>query len=300
MALCRLCEEDRELVESHIVPKFVFRWLRNSSQTGVRQSSQPNRRVQDGWKRPFLCSPCEGILNRYETPFAGRVFVPYHKQDPRDRAATFSYGEWCLPFCVSVSWRVLKAMTEDNVIQGLSDQQRELVASALGAWRDVLLERKAHPGRHEQYMYPVGLMANTPNVDLSSAQNRYFLRTIQIDVLVGTKDLVVFSKLGRLLIIGFVAPSDPEWRGWRIHVRKGILPVQGFGMPWPMMTFLKDSANTYARTYEEMSPRQQRLASSGAARSMADEDEAFIAFQTDVAVFGASARRQGTAGRQVE
>jgi len=57
---CRLCQNTEELQESHIIPAFAFRWLRGPYEGYLRQTLEPNKRVQDGLKLPFLCKQCEG------------------------------------------------------------------------------------------------------------------------------------------------------------------------------------------------------------------------------------------------
>ena len=288
---CRLCENATDLRESHIVPKFVFRWLKSSSPTGIRQAVEPNRRVQDGWKRPFLCGTCEAILNKHETPFASKLFVPFHERAPSVRATTHYYGDWCLPFCVSMSWRVLRAAQEDGTLPNLSGSQHSAVERALGTWRDFLLGRRRHPGEHVQYVLPLGVMASAPAETVSPYQNRYFLRTIQIDVLADEDSVFVFSKLGRLAVLGFVTPPKHHWRGWKVHLRKGSFPIQGFAMPNSMIAYLKAAADAYGALYERMSSRQQELARSGIRTAVDQELEAFIAFEADVRISGTTAVR---------
>ncbi len=178
----------------------------------------------------------------------------------------------------------------------LSDAQQAAMESALGRWRDVLLGRQPHPERHAQYLYPVGLIKSASQASVSPSQNRYFLRTIQIDVLVGVERMVVFSKLGRLVLIGFVTPPDRAWRGWRVRVRKGHFGVQAFGMPGEMLAFMRASADAYGSIYDRMSPRQQHIAGARAAQSMEERDEAFVAFEADVAISGSAAFRRGGTG----
>jgi len=61
---CRLCGTHATLHLSHVVPAFVFRWLRKTSGTGhIRSTEEPNLRVQDGMKRFWFCSACEERLN---------------------------------------------------------------------------------------------------------------------------------------------------------------------------------------------------------------------------------------------
>jgi hypothetical protein len=101
---CALCKRNVPLVESHIIPKFVFRWKKETSATGfLRFSQTPNKRVQDGLKVPMLCIDCEGLFNGFETPFSKRLFYPYIS----DGGQRLPYDSWLLKFCVSVSWRIL-------------------------------------------------------------------------------------------------------------------------------------------------------------------------------------------------
>lgn len=100
MESCRLCSADRNLQNSHILPAFIYRWLCRTSATGyIRSGAEPNRRVQDGEKRQWLCSSCEGILSKYEKKFAERLFHPFVKNSFTQRR----YGDWLLKFCVSIS-----------------------------------------------------------------------------------------------------------------------------------------------------------------------------------------------------
>lgn len=289
--LCRLCENSSDLCESHILPKFVFRWLRKSSLTGVRDSETPNLRVQDGWKRDFLCVACEALLNKYETPFAKHLFWPFHKRAASDPLKAPDYRDWCLPFCVSVSWRVLRMAQEDGILPSLTQTQEAGVQSALDTWRDTLLNKRPHPGVHIQQLLPFGMVKEAPSEVVSPYQNRYFLRTMQIDVLVDDDSVVVFSKLGRLAILGFVTPPSRDWRTWDIHVKKGALPVKAHKVPHFMFEYLKAAADDYGAIHERMSDDQQAIARSGVQKSIDDEHESYLAFKADVRISGLSTLR---------
>jgi hypothetical protein len=99
---CALCNKVTELEESHIIPKFVFKWLKETTPTAIRNLGTPNKRVQDGFKEYLLCHECEDLFNKWETKFCEQVFLPIH-----DKPAPIKYGPWALKFAVSVSWRVL-------------------------------------------------------------------------------------------------------------------------------------------------------------------------------------------------
>src|SRR5271169_2274152 len=102
---CYLCQSDSDLQSSHILPAFVYRWLRESSgNSPIRATTAPNLRVQDGIKRYWLCAACEERFSRFETAFANNLFYPYLDASARP----FQYSRWLLQFCTSVSWRVLR------------------------------------------------------------------------------------------------------------------------------------------------------------------------------------------------
>ena len=99
--ICAFCNVEDRLRESHVLPAFVYRWLRSRSGVGhIRRTDSPNRRVQDGVKLQWLCDDCETLFSGYETAFATKLFYPW--QDGTNRIA---YNEWLLSFCVSISWR---------------------------------------------------------------------------------------------------------------------------------------------------------------------------------------------------
>ena len=99
---CSFCAKNGELRDSHVLPAFVYRWLRKRSGTGhIRHTENPNRRVQDGLKLPWLCALCEAKFSQYETAFATKLFHPWNKGVVR-----INYTDWLLKFCTSVSWRV--------------------------------------------------------------------------------------------------------------------------------------------------------------------------------------------------
>lgn len=102
-ARCRLCHRFRELRESHVVPRFVFKWLKRTGAPGFRSPLVPNKRQQDGAKLKLLCDECEGRFNRLETKFANELFWP-HINDGVER---FEYDRSLYRFAISLFWRRL-------------------------------------------------------------------------------------------------------------------------------------------------------------------------------------------------
>ena len=118
---CRLCGETKELQESHILPGFVCRWMKETSATSyLRFGQQPNLRVQDGIKLHLLCADCEQRFNHWETQFANRIFHPMIQGN----TPSASYGAWLLLFCASVSWRALVYFIDGKHIDHVPDALR--------------------------------------------------------------------------------------------------------------------------------------------------------------------------------
>jgi hypothetical protein len=87
--ICKLCNNPSKLVQSHIIPKFVFKWLEETSATGhVRFAQNVNRRVQDSFKENLLCRNCEDLFNSWETDFANKLFYPLVNR----KKSSFEYG----------------------------------------------------------------------------------------------------------------------------------------------------------------------------------------------------------------
>ena len=147
---CRLCGSQAELQVSHIVPAFVFRWLRETSATGhIRSGEAPNRRVQDGWKKRWLCGDCEALLAQSEKLFAERLFLPLAAGRPK----RLQYGPWLLKFCSSLSWRTLSLMRDQDEPIDYSDADIALLDEADTAWKDFLLGRTEDPGPFRQHIF---------------------------------------------------------------------------------------------------------------------------------------------------
>ncbi len=70
--VCRLCEEKKELCDSHIIPEFLFKNLYDSKHRALEVFSRGYKRfIQKGLRDFLLCKGCEGhIAKNIEAPFA--------------------------------------------------------------------------------------------------------------------------------------------------------------------------------------------------------------------------------------
>jgi hypothetical protein len=289
---CELCSKEAPLRDSHIIPRFVFEWLRNTSATGhIRFGENPNLRVQDGWKPKLLCDQCEQTFSAWETIFSERVFVPLHS----GVTGPLRYESWMGKFAVSISWRVL---TGYKYIGGLSDFPPEIIErsnAALQCWKEFLLGVRPHPGDFEQHLMPLDIVADSTIPGTPPNINRYFLRSVDIYVAHAKTSALVYSKMGRLALFGLIEmPSKNKWRGTKLHMGSGVLGgVRRYTIPKNVGEFLMNQAKRMASVKDKISDRQWQKIDE-AYRSNVDQavqSEGFLAMHADVALFGRAAFR---------
>ncbi len=179
MTACALCKSDKPLVESHIIPQFVFDRIKKNSPTGFLRGgiSQVNLRRQNGDKPKMLCDDCEQRFSEAEKNFAEKVFEPYHESG----TTSFTYGPWLSYFINSVNWRTLyldnigfhsKKKWSDNVLCVLDDAETMLA--------DFLLGKRSGIGNMENHIL---LMFEITDVssELKKIEPNFLLRASAFD-----------------------------------------------------------------------------------------------------------------------
>jgi hypothetical protein len=249
--ICALCLSAAPLMESHIIPAFVFRWLRDTSATGhMRSAATPNKRVQDGLKVSLLCEDCERRLSVWEKRFAERAFLPWYEQSSQP----IKYGDWFLKFCVSLSWRVLRHVHDSNGLVHLSDPQKVSSEAALKRWADFMLGKVPHPGAFEQHLLPMAAIDTHTFEEMPENINRYLLRAVEVDLPHGSSAVFTYSKIGHFSLFGMIQPTAMKWKGTKVHVRDGVLGPRRYELPLELFNYIKDRARSYGSV--QMSERQ--------------------------------------------
>lgn len=67
---CHLCQRDRKLCNSHIIPEFIYSPMYDRRHRFLVISSDPNKAIQNkqkGIREPLLCQSCETILSGHES-----------------------------------------------------------------------------------------------------------------------------------------------------------------------------------------------------------------------------------------
>lgn len=198
---CALCEQDRDLRKSHIIPKFVGRWIKRSSETRrFRAPDAPRRPRQDIYKQPMLCDECEQRFSSVESTFSSDLFRPFLD----DGTEVINYDSWLLEFAVSEAWRVGMVHREELALQFPT-----LVAgmdSALREWADFLLKTRTDPGQRQHYLLLLSRTAVSATDINPSALDWFLMRAVDGAPLARDGELFVYTKLPGLALVSAVTP----------------------------------------------------------------------------------------------
>ena len=106
LSTCKLCGENKELKESHIIPKFIYDWVKSTSPTSYfRSSDNVDKREQDGPKQKLLCGDCELKFSKWEEALSKELFKKIaNYQKPKTE---FTISNDSLLAILSIFWRKL-------------------------------------------------------------------------------------------------------------------------------------------------------------------------------------------------
>jgi hypothetical protein len=252
--LCKLCHEEEVIENSHIIPAFVGRWIKDTSPLhGLRDADNPNERQQDISKIPLLGSKCEDRFGKREKTFQLGIFLPFNDSGQRE----FDYSDWRLYFAISLSWRVGQHLYTE--LQAKNPTMVGHLDQALQIWSDVLLEK---PGAVSPYSHHLFFDSVYRGIVLFAGPHydeRYALGSAIHEIPHGKNDLAISVKLPGMIFYSGIHPADPTgWKNTRIfdHGRIGtkdqVVNDQFF---W---TGMQESTADLAKKMDCMSDRQKQ------------------------------------------
>lgn len=210
---CRLCNETRTLQGSHVIPRFVFKWLRETGITKhIRFSEDPDGRVQDGPKEQWLCWDCEQKFGRWENTFKREMFVPTTQEK-----AWSSYSKESVLCALSIAWRagLWLCSHEARLRREPVRKARSRVKNVLESWRSDLVRGELSRGTKIRAI-PLGSTRNVIG-EFGGYQNRYLKRHIEVDIVWrGQEDVAyVWCKLGPMAVVGIAAEGEGLRQTWK-------------------------------------------------------------------------------------
>jgi hypothetical protein len=135
--VCKLCGQTAELCESHVIPKFVFAWMKETGDRTFRGIEDPNRVLQDGGKLLALCETCEQRFSQREGWFSRSMFRPFVTDGVLPNR---QYDTRLFYFLTSLAWR---AIVLNDAIPPPDHPNHQAIAAAEREWRKYLLTEEA-------------------------------------------------------------------------------------------------------------------------------------------------------------
>lgn len=252
---CKLCGRKGTLEESHIVPKFIYRWIKKSSASGyLRFANSPNKRTQDGIKEYWLCSSCEDIFEKWETQFSGELFYPYLQNS----SFNGTYKDWMLKFSVSLTWRALTYIKDTHGIGFFSEEMKQHAIKAEERWRAFLLGEISGIGKYEQHLVLLDAIESHTMQSLPPAMNRYIIIASDIDAVTDSSEAFIYCKLPKMVFFGFININNPlEWEGTKLHFRKGKFGQMRSVIPSSIGDYMMGQAEKMGGALSAISEKQE-------------------------------------------
>lgn len=235
---CQLCGSITDLRDSHLVPKFVFRWLLRTSATGyLRSTDRPNLRIKDGPKQKLFCQNCESLLSRYESYFASQIFRP-HLEKP---ANAIPYVASLKFFSMSLAYRTALLFESKTDTEGHLNLR---LAEAVEHWR-LSLTGASLDDKYEHHVLPLDYIVSLGDGPPKHL-NYYLMRAVHWDLLFGEDSLYIYTKIPGFAFITCIYPRrDKNFRGTKIF-KSGSLKGRNkiLEVPWGFLDYIKSKADT--------------------------------------------------------
>ena len=250
---CRLCLSSRELVEGHVIPKFVFRWMKQTSTGFIRRVIEPNLRRQDGPTERIMCGDCDGKLGVAEKWFAETIFTPVVGGDH----GPFQYDSRLAQFVASVLWRCAVVWPPSRMKKRTAHEPT--ILSATEEWRR-FLDAGTRPSTFGRFhLFQTDLV--TERVIPNTRFNRYLTRDVDATLVTSADHAMSYAKFARFILIGEITALGDEFSvGTLISLDEGILPIKQSIEDGRFGSFLARRSQRVAEVENKgISERQQEL-----------------------------------------
>jgi hypothetical protein len=254
---CRLCGS-LQAVNSHIIPKFIIRWMNKTGTGRIRQLGRPNIPSQDGIVEKLLCTDCENRFSKAERYFANKMFFPV--VDSNRSEIEYDYN--VKYFIISAVWRMLvtdffKELTHSPWTETLLEIERQ--------WSDFLLLNR--PIENKSF-YDVHLLVGVdvidnktapPDVEFEEDFTRYMARMIDAGAPFNEDVLLFFYKIPRFLFILPIANVDTSgFLNSKIY-EKGIYNAESVTINSPMIiSYFKERMIAVKEAKNNVSEKQKK------------------------------------------
>lgn len=248
--LCKLCGTPGS-VDSHILPKFIFRWLKKNGTGRLRSIENINLPKEDGIVTKFLCKVCESKFNEAETYFANKVFYPVINESVDE----FEYDEKLRYFIISLFWRTLKHSLYEDVENTIWFEHLLQIEKV---WADYLL--------HDKPLTNFSEIHCIAGVDIIQGENpddfvMYMSRMTDAGIPNNEDTCMMYVKIPRFIFLFPIFGFDPDlFKNSRIE-RSGNYNLNNVVIRDPLIgNHLYERAKLFDDMESTMSDKQKELA----------------------------------------
>ena len=251
---CKLCGSDSPLQRSHIVPKFIVKYLKETSVTGfIRQGININVRKQDFLKIELLCVSCEQLFSKRERFFSEEIFRKYLVEG----ITRFHYEDWLRYFSISMFWRL--AITHIDDFEKSYPSLGNYIREAITKWTPFLLEQTENPGDYQYDMFFLDIVTPShPDVHVKG-MNWLLLRGFDGTIFFNKNNKIagIYWRIPGFLFCCHLKPNkDKLWKGTSIR-RRGLISTPQYVKDKRFGSFLLHRLKISREMLNNMSNKQQ-------------------------------------------
>lgn len=218
--ICRLTSKNSDLQQSHIYPKFVIDWYKETGGRYLRGAINPNLRYQDGYKKYLLSFEAEQLFSLHERWFAENVFHNYMEKP----FIPIDYNESLFYFSLSFLWRFLVLELEQPNIRNF--KFHETLIEAEEQWR-LFLYKGIYPKNFDRVHLMLTDRIKDHDLNLKGV-DYYFSRQMDGTIFFNetTNFLGVYGKFARYIFWAYLINGDEsKLKGTRVNPIKGVLKI---------------------------------------------------------------------------
>ena len=220
---CALCLKEKTLRESHIIPKFVGKWLKEEGTGFLANSADASKRVQDLGTEKLLCEECEQKFSKLENAFANSMFYPFHK----DKVREFDYDENLKPLIISMAWRGLQIIKESYLKKEAGSPLNSFVIQADKEWREILNDNSDSIDSYETHLLFLDYAAAKKIPDAHPKLHWYLLHGTDFTIVTGKTKVYFYVQLPWMVFVISIEPQKMDgWEGTIINKNGHISDVQ--------------------------------------------------------------------------
>ena len=210
---CKLCDDEKQLCESHIIPKFIYRWIKSTSPTSyMRKMSNPDIRIQDGHKYHLLCKECEDKFSKYEKLFSQKHFHP----SIDELRTNIDYKDEIFYFVSSILWRFLIV----NIDRYKDSPYYEKLLICESQLKCFLIEFKYPYDFDRVYVMLTNYVYDAP--DHLKGLNQFFTRTIDSQIIYDEECCFFYLQIPFFIFIGDIhGIKEIDFENSKIHPSGG-------------------------------------------------------------------------------